>query len=103
VWDAETLKPIHDIERDRSWSFSRGPEPFCRPVLSDDWRRLAASFDKKVVIWDVDDGKPLSDPIDCGETVTFLNFPNGSSNELRAHLQNGAEVVWKFTDVPGKW
>jgi WD40 repeat protein len=47
----QTLEPLHDIK-----DFT------IRPVLSEDCRRLAAAFGNKIVIWDVDDGRLLSDP-----------------------------------------
>jgi hypothetical protein len=101
VWDTSNWQPVGHIDRGASWDSLRDERLVTpRPVLSKDGRRLAAAFGEHVMIWDVDSGKPLADPIDCVQQVDALTFPNPLSNELHVKLHDGAEVVWKSTDLP---
>jgi WD40 repeat protein len=107
VWDANG-KPLHWLNRNRLWDLDLPSErqdmfPFpCKPALAADGRRLATSYEKSFVIWDVESGKPLSDPIFCPGEIQSLAFSDRASSKLKVTLQDGSEFSWDYAglDLP---
>jgi hypothetical protein len=105
VWDAVNGKPLHWLNRDRLWDLALPierqdliPLP-CKPALSADGRRLATPYERSFVIWDVENGKPLSDPIFCPDEIQSLAFPERASSKLKVTLHDGSEFSWDYAGL----
>jgi WD40 repeat protein/energy-coupling factor transporter ATP-binding protein EcfA2 len=104
VWDANG-KPLHWLNRNRLWDLALPSErqdliPLpCKPALSADGRRLATPYEQSFVIWDVESGKPLSDPIFCSGEIQSLAFPERASSKLKVTLHNGSEFWWDYAGL----
>jgi WD40 repeat protein len=104
VWDANG-KPLHWLNRNRLWDLDLPSErqdmfPFpCKPALAADGRRLATPYEKSFVIWDVESGKPLSDPIFCSGEIQSLAFSDRASSKLKVTLQDGSEFWWDYAGL----
>jgi WD40 repeat protein len=125
VWDGTERKPLHLLRADPLWyadlnatmpelgsgiDFMRLDEqgrlvPYvlglCKPALSADGRRLATAYGKAFVLWDVDGGKPLSDPIYCTGEIQYLDFPASDATKVQATLRDGSKVSWDYADLGG--
>jgi len=99
VWDTVSWKPLRWLSRDPLWSV--GAQRKCSPALSSDGRRLATAYDKAFVIWDVESGKPLSDPIFCKYSIERLVFLDGGSERVEATLEDGRVFTWEYADLIG--
>jgi WD40 repeat protein len=99
VWDTVSWKPLRWLSRDPLWSVPEKSE--CAPALSSDGRRLATAYGKAFVIWDVENGKPLSDPIFCTGMIERLAFLDGGPARVRATLSDGNVLTWDYADLIG--
>jgi WD40 repeat protein len=104
VWDGNG-KPLHSLNRNRLWDLALPierqdmiPLP-CKPALSADGRRLATPYEQSFVIWDVESGKPLSDPIFCWGEIQSLAFAERASSKLKVTLHNGSEFWWDYAGL----
>jgi WD40 repeat protein len=110
VWDGTEGKPLHLLRRDPLWNDedlnSKIPSEgsglgLCKPALSAEGRRVATAYGRAFVLWDVDSGKPLSDPIYCAGEIQSLDFPASNPTKLQATLQDGSKVSWDYADLGG--
>jgi WD40 repeat protein len=104
VWDTNG-KPLHWLNRNRLWDLDLPSErqdmfPFpCKPALAADGRRLATPYEKSFVIWDVESGKPLSDPIFCGGEIQSLAFSDRAFSKVKVTLEGGSEFWWDYAGL----
>jgi WD40 repeat protein len=110
VWDGNEGKPLHVMRRDPLWNDedlnAKMPEQgnglgLCKPALSAEGRRLATAYGRAFVLWDVDSGKPLSDPIYCAGEIQYLDFPASDPTKVQATLRDGSKVSWDYADLGG--
>jgi WD40 repeat protein len=110
VWDGTEGKPLHLLRRDPLWNdedlHTKMPVPgsglgLCKPALSAEGRRLATAYGRAFVLWDVDTGKPLSDPIYCASEIQSLDFPASDPTKVQATLRDGGTVSWDYADLGG--
>ncbi len=125
VWDGTEARPLHLLRRDPLWNDedlnANMPEEgsgidwmrldeqgrlvhglgLCKPALSAKGRRLATAYGRAFVLWDVDSGKPLSDPIYCAAEIQSLDFPASDPTKVQATLRDGSMVSWDYTDLGG--
>ena len=110
VWDGTEGKPLHLLRRDPLWNdvalHTKMPEQgsglgLCKPALSAEGRRLATAYGRAFVLWDVDSGKPLSDPIYCAGEIQSLDFSASVPTEVQATLRDGSTVSWDYADLGG--
>jgi len=81
--------PVHDVLG------------LCKPALSAEGRRLATAYGRAFVLWDVDSGKPLSDPIYCAGEILYLEFAASDPTKVQATLQDGSTVSWDYAGLGG--
>jgi WD40 repeat protein/uncharacterized protein YecT (DUF1311 family) len=109
VWDVTDGKPVHWLKQDPLWNDvdldsekayldHRG---FCKPAFSAEGRRLATAYGRAFVLWDLDSGRPLSDPIFCSGEISNLDFQLGDSTKVQATLRDGSKLSWDYADVGG--
>jgi hypothetical protein len=67
--------------------------------LSGDGQRLAAAYGRAFVIWDVESGKPLSDPIYCASEIRALYFSSDDSTKVEVTLQDGNKISWDYAGL----
>ena len=125
VWDGSEGKQLHLLRGDPLWYADLNatmPEQgsgidwmrldeqgrlvpdvlgLCKPALSADGRRLATAYGKAFVLWDVDGGKPLSDPIYCTGAIQYLDFPGSDATKVQATLRDGSKVSWDYAGLGG--
>jgi WD40 repeat protein len=126
VWDGTEGKPLHLLRGDPLWNDADldatmpeqgigidwmrldeqgllvpGVLGLCKPALSADGRRLATAYGRVFVLWDVDGGKPLSDPIYCTGEIQYLDFPASDATKVQATLRDGSKVSWDYADLGG--
>jgi WD40 repeat protein len=108
VWEGKEAKPVRWLRRDPLWNDvdlnSQRPERgrvigICRPALSGDGRRLAAAYGRAFVIWDLESGKPLSDPIYCASEIRALSFLSDDSTKVEVTLQDGSKTSWDYAGL----
>jgi WD40 repeat protein len=126
VWDGTEGKPLHLLRGDPLWydadlnatmpEQSSGIDSMrldehgspvhdvlglCKPALSAEGRRLATAYGRAFVLWDVDSGKPLSDPIYCAGEILYLEFAASDPTKVQATLQDGSTVSWDYAGLGG--
>ena len=126
VWEGTEGKPLHLLKGDPLWydadlnattpeqnngsdsmHLDEQGNPFhdvlgpCKPALSADGRRLATAYGRAFVLWDVESGKPLSDPIYCAAEILHLDFPDSDATKVQATLRDGSKVSWNYADSGG--
>ena len=107
VWNKADGKPLQTLRRNPLWNDvdldSTEPNPnedvraqtiSCKPALNADGRLLATAYGRGFVIWDVDSGKPLSDPVICAAEIRSLEFSASDSTKVIATLRDGSSTSW---------
>jgi len=103
VWD-DAGKPLQWLRRNPLWNdvdleFEKRPPTvkdlrICKPALSAMGNLLATAYGKAFVVWDVDAGKPLSDPVFCAGEIRGLEFSASDSTKVIATLRDGSSTSW---------
>ena len=123
VWDGTEGKPLHLLKGDPLWNDAdlnaemngidliRLDEQgrlahglgLCKPALSAEGRRLATAYGRAFVLWDVDSGKPLSDPIYCAGEIQYSISPPVTRRRSRRRCEMGARFRGITPNQAARW
>ena len=97
VWD-ENGKPLQSLRQAPLWQDVNldptAAQDFYKPVFDAKGQVLATAYGRTFVVWDVESGKPLSDPVSCAARIRSLEFSANDSTKILATLQDGSIVSW---------